>query len=74
MERGLLLALLLTAVAGGSLLAVTRPGQFRIGQDGTPHAGSGMTYRGSYRAGRWWPARPRQDWSRFQGRGPDGAK
>lgn len=74
MERGLLLALLLTAVAGGTLLAVVRPGQFRIGQDGTPRAGSGMVYRGSTRAGRWRPARERQDWSRFQGRGPGGAK
>ena len=74
-ERALLLLLAVTVVATGTITAVTRPGLWRLGQDGTPAAGSGVRYGGSYRAGRWVPATPRrQDWAGFQGRGPGAAK
>ena len=74
-ERGLLLLLAVAVVAIGTVTAVTRPALWRIGQDGTPAAGSGVRYGGSYRAGRWVAAPSRrQDWSGFQGRGPGTAK
>ena len=74
-ERGLLLLLAVAAVAIGTVTAVTRPGLWRLGQDGTPTAGSGVRYGGSYRAGRGVAAPSRrQDWSGFQGRGPGAAK
>ena len=73
-ERALILVLTLTAVGVGTTAAITRPLLFRLGQDGTPTASSGVSYSGSYRGGRWVPhGRPR-DWSRFQGRGPGSAK
>lgn len=74
-ERGLILLLAVAVVAVGTVTAVTRPGLWRLGQDGTPAAGSGVRYGGSYRAGRWVVAPTRrQDWSGFQGRGPGAAK
>ncbi len=74
-ERGLLLLVAVLVVGIGTATAVTRPGLWRLGQEGTPPAGSGIRYGGSYRAGRWLPAPPRrQDWSGFQGRGPGSAK
>lgn len=74
-ERGLLLFVAVLVVGIGTTTAVTRPGLWRLGQEGTPSAGSGVRYGGSYRAGRWVPATPRrQDWSGFQGRGPGSAK
>ena len=74
MERPLLLALVLLTVLLGSAGAVLRPGLFRLGQEGTPAASSGVIYRGTYRNGRWLPARRGADWSRVQGRGPSGVK
>jgi hypothetical protein len=74
-ERGLLLLLAVMVVGVGTTTAITRPQLWRLGQDGTPGATSGVRYGGSYRAGRWLPATPRrQDWSGFQGRGPGSAK
>ncbi len=74
-ERGLLLLLAVAVVATGTVTAVTRPSLWRLGQEGTPAASSGVRYGGSYRAGRWVPATSRrQDWSGFQGRGPGAAK
>ncbi|MBW4529421.1 MAG: hypothetical protein KME02_01910 [Aphanothece saxicola GSE-SYN-MK-01-06B] len=74
-ERGLILLLAVAVVAVGTVTAVTRPGLWRLGQDGTPAAGSGVRYGGTYRSGRWVAAPTRrQDWSGFQGRGPGPAK
>ena len=74
-ERGVLMLLAVAVVAIGTVTAVTRPGLWRLGQDGTPAAGSGVRYGGRYRAGRWVPVTPRrQDWTGFQGRGPGAAK
>jgi hypothetical protein len=74
-ERGLILLVALAVVAIGTVTALTRPALWRLGQDGTPAAGSGVRYGGSYRAGRWVAAPSRrQDWSGFQGRGPGAAK
>lgn len=74
MESTLLLTLLVACVLAGTSLAVIRPALFRLGQDGTPVADSGVRYLGSYRSGRWRPERAPTDWNRFQGRGPGGAK
>ncbi|WP_216903297.1 hypothetical protein [Synechococcus sp. CCY 9618] len=74
-EQGLLLLVAVLVVGIGTTTAVTRPGVWRLGQEGTPPAGSSVRYGGSYRAGRWVPATPgRQEWTGFQGRGPGSAK
>lgn len=73
-ESRLILGLALAAVVSGSVAALTRPGVYRLGQEGTPVAGSGVRFIGSSRAGRWrHQARP-ANWSRFPGRGPGSAK
>ena len=75
MERQLILVLIVVVVLGGSSVALLRPNIFRLGQEGTPRASSGVVYGGVYRRGRWVPrAGGRRDWSGFQGRGPGGAK
>jgi hypothetical protein len=74
MEQQLILGLALAALLLGTLVAVGRPGLYRLGQDGTPRASSGVVFRGAGRQGRWVPAAPRRDWGRFQGRGPGGVK
>ena len=75
MERSMLVVLILVAVLGGTTVALLRPATFRLGQKGTPRAGSGVIYGGVYRGGRWVPrAGGRSGWSGFQGRGPGGAK
>jgi hypothetical protein len=75
MERPLLVALILVAVLAGTAAALLRPAIFRLGQEGAPRAGSGVTYGGIYRGGRWLPrAGGRGEWTRFKGRGPGGAK
>lgn len=75
MERSLLVVLILVAVIGGSTVALLQPAIFRLGQKGTPRAGSGVVYGGVYRSGRWERrAGGRSGWSGFQGRGPGGAK
>jgi phage tail tape-measure protein len=74
LERALILTLSLAVVGVGTTAALTRPMVFRLGQEGTPSASSGVTYRGSSRAGRWVTRERPRDWSRFQGRGPGGAK
>ena len=74
-ERAVLMVLAVTVMAAGTLTAITRPGLWRLGQDGTPAASSGVRYGGSYRSGRCVTATPRrQDWSGFRGRGPGTAK
>lgn len=73
-ESLLILALLLAAVLGGSAAAVSRPGLYRLGQEGTPTAGSGVRFLGTTRAGRWHSQQRHSDWSRFPGRGPGPAK
>ncbi|MBD2717688.1 MULTISPECIES: hypothetical protein [unclassified Synechococcus] len=74
-ERAVVMVLAVTVVTAGTLAAITRPGLWRLGQEGTPAASSGVRYGGSYRSGRWVTATPRrQDWSGFQGRGPGAAK
>jgi hypothetical protein len=74
-ERALLMLLTVAVVAAGTLTAITRPGLWRLGQDGTPAASSGVRYGGGYSSGRWVTATPRrQDWSGFRGRGPGAAK
>jgi hypothetical protein len=74
LERTLIVALSLAVVGVGTTAAVTRPLLFRLGQEGTPSAASGVTYGGSYRSGRWVSRERPRDWSRFQGRGPGSAK
>lgn len=75
MERSLILALIVVAVLSGTSAALLRPTMFRLGQEGTPRARSGVIYGGVYRGGRWVPrAGGRREWSGFQGRGPGGAK
>jgi hypothetical protein len=74
LERRLILVLTITAVGVGTTAAVTRPLLYRLGQEGTPSAPSGVSYGGSYRSGRWVSQAPTRDWSRFQGRGPGSAK
>jgi hypothetical protein len=74
LERRLILVLTMTAVGVGTTAAVTRPLLYRLGQEGTPSAPSGVSYGGSYRSGRWVSQAPTRDWSRFQGRGPGSAK
>ncbi len=69
-----ILGLAVAAVLSGSLCAATRPGVYRLGQDGTPVAGPGVTFRGDSRSGRWRSLGQRADWSRFPGRGPGAAK
>lgn len=73
-ERILLLFLTLSALLIGTAAAVLRPFVFRLGQEGTPPARTGVIYGGSYRGGRWLPRQGRRDWGSFQGRGPGGAK
>lgn len=73
-ERPLILVLTLSVVMVGTATAVRRPFLFQLGQEGAPAGSSGVSYRGSYRGGRWVPSRGRSDWSRFQGRGPGTAK
>ena len=51
-ERAVVMVLAVTVVAAGTLTAITRPGLWRLGQDGTPAASSGVRYGGSYRSGR----------------------
>lgn len=74
MERQLILALAIATSVGGTALAVLRPSTYRLGQEGTPSASSGVVYRGSVRQGRWRPSGPQRDWEDFQGRGPGGVK
>ncbi|MFM2158614.1 MAG: hypothetical protein RLZZ124_1088 [Cyanobacteriota bacterium] len=74
MERQLILALAIATTVGGTTLAVLRPTTYRLGQEGTPQASSGVTYRGSVRQGRWRSSTPPRDWEGFQGRGPAGVK
>ncbi len=73
-ESLVILGLALGAVLTGSVAAATRPGLYQLGQDGTPPAGSGVTFLGEGRSGRWRSTAQRADWSRFRGRGPGAAK
>jgi hypothetical protein len=73
-ESLLILGLAMAAVLSGSLAATTRPTLYRLGQDGTPAASSGVTFLGSGRSGRWRSPGRHADWSRFPGRGPGAAK
>ncbi|MFM7086731.1 MAG: hypothetical protein ACKOXO_07065 [Cyanobium sp.] len=74
MERPLILILALLALLLGCTAAITRPGLYRLGQEGTPIASPGVSFSGSSRQGRWRPTPYRRDWERFQGRGPAGVK
>ena len=74
LERRLILALTITAVGVGTTNAITRPLLYRLGQEGTPSAPSGVSYGGFYRNGIWVSQATTRDWSRFQGRGPGSAK
>lgn len=73
-ERYLILLLALAALVLGSAAAITRPSLYRLGQEGSPKASAGVSFRGSGQAGRWRAAPFRRDWERFQGRGPAGVK
>ncbi len=79
MERHLILLLALLAVLLGTSQAVLRQGVFQLGQSGPPPLGSGVRWRpvaGLEIEGAMPRRSPagRQRWSRFQGRGPSGAK
>jgi hypothetical protein len=73
-ESVAILGLAMAAVLSGSLAAATRPGLYRLGQDGAPAVAPGVTVLGGTRSGRWRSAGQRPDWSRFPGRGPGAAK
>jgi hypothetical protein len=68
MEKSLILALTLLALAIGSGVAVLRPGLYRLGQPGSPVLSPGTSILGSSRSGRWQPAPYRRAWGAFQGR------
>jgi hypothetical protein len=79
MERHLILLLALLAVLLGTSQALLRQGVFQLGQSGPPPLGSGVRWRpvaGMEIDGAMPRRTPagRQRWSRFQGRGPSGAK
>ncbi|MFO0016710.1 MAG: hypothetical protein ACK52U_09150 [Synechococcaceae cyanobacterium] len=79
MERHLILSLALLAVLLGTSQALQRQGVFQLGQDGPPPLGSGVIWRPGEATvlrgeARHRAAAGRQRWSRFQGRGPSGAK
>ena len=84
MERHLIFLLAVLAVLLGMGQAIQRPTVFQLGQNQQPpDLGSGVSWRsgqasprliGGMAAGRLRSDGGRQRWTRFQGRGPSGAK